>query len=296
MQRTLLIVTAIIVALSGFGMSIRAQGPPNPTATRMIYHDGPVVTDTPYVFLIWYGCWSAACGNPDGEAAQSILNDFVSSLGSTPYFQINTTYPDGNGIAPNGHLIAAQTESDPLYLSGRDLTDADIRAIVRDRIGAGHLPLIQQGIYIVLGAPDVGSTATGLCAVGNPLPRGTDEWFFVREKYGFIGDPGRCPNVGAPQFVAPDGTLRPTPNGNFTADAMAAKIASLLNVVVTNPYGDGWYDRFGLENADKCEGRFGQTYTTANGARANVRLGQRDFLLQQNFINDRPGNRCALSQ
>ena len=298
MKGTLLIViTLTIVGLSGFALSTRAQGPTNQTATRMIYHDGPVVTDTPYAFLIWYGCWSAACGNPDGEAAQSILTDFVSSLGSTPYFQINSTYPDSSGTAPNGRLIAGQTESDPLYTFGRDLTDADIRAIVRDRISDGHLPLIQPGIYIVLGAPDVASTATGLCtAVGTPPHRGTDEWLFVREKYAFVGDPGRCPSVEAPQFVSFDGSLRPTPNDNLTGDAMAAKVAHVLSTIVTNPYGDGWYDRFGLENADKCQGTFGESYLTANGARANIRVGQRDFLVEQNWVNDRRGNRCALSQ
>ena len=298
MKRTLLIaITLIIVGLSGFGTSTRAQGPTNPTATKMIYHDGPVVTDTPYVFLIWYGCWSADCGNPEGEAAKSILSDFASSLGSTPYFQINSTYPDSSGVAPNGRLIAGSTESDPLYTFGRDLTDNDIREIVRDRISAGRLPLIQQGIYIVLGAPDVASTETGLCTtVNNPPHRGVDEWFFVQEKYAFVGDPARCPTEEAPQFVAFDGTLQPTPNDNLTADAMAAKIAHVINTIVTNPYGDGWFDRFGVENADKCSGTFGTSYPTPNGSRANIRLGQRDFLVEQNWVNDRPGYRCALSQ
>ena len=301
MKRTLLIViTLTIVGLSGFATLTRAQGPPistGTTGTKMIYHDGPVVTDTPYVFLIWYGCWSASCGNPDGEAAQSILTDLVSSLGSTPYFQINSTYPNGSGVAPNGNLLYAASEADPLYSFGRDLTDTDIRAIVRDRISAGHLPLIQQGIYLVLGAPDVASTATGLCTtVGTPPHHGFDEWFFVREKYGFVGDPGRCPNVEAPQFVTWEGTLRPTPNDNLTADAMAAKISQLLSAIVTNPYGDGWYDKFGLENVEKCQGIWGESYATANGARANIRLGQRDFLLPQNWLNDRRANRCALSR
>ena len=55
------------------------------------------------------------------------------------------------------------------------------------------------------------------------------------------------------------------------------------------------FDRYGLENADKCEGRFGQPYLTPNGARANLRLGYRDFLIQQNWVNDGKG-RCAMDQ
>jgi hypothetical protein len=45
--------------------------------------------------------------------------------------------------------------------------------------------------------------------------------------------------------------------------------------------------RLSLENGDKCQDAlgnpaFGQTYLTANGARANVRLDSRDYLIQQN--------------
>jgi hypothetical protein len=177
------------------------------------------------------------------------------------------------------------------------LTDADIRAIVRDRISAGIFPLDPSAIYIVLASPDVRSTATGFCTeAGTPPHHGSDEYFFVRYKYGFVGDPSRCPDIEAPQFVAPDGTLQPTPNNNLTIDGMAAKLAHVLSTIVTNPYGDGWYDRFGLENADKCQGTFGETYLTENGARANIELWRYHFLLPQNWINDGGGNRCALSR
>jgi hypothetical protein len=297
MKRTLLLILTLTIVCIGFETLTLAQAPSTTTATKMIYHDGPVVTGTPHVYLIWYGCWSAACGNPDGASAQFILTDLVSSLGSTPYFQINSTYPNGSGVAPDGSLIYVNSEADPLYSFGLELTDADIREIVRDRIGAGHLPLDPSGVYLVLASPDVSSTATGFCtAEGTPPHHGSDEWFFIQYKYGFVGDPTRCPSLESPQFVAPDGSLRPTPNDNLAADAMAAKVSHVLNTIVTNPYGDGWYDRFGLENADKCQGTYGESYTTANGARANIRLGQRDFVVWQNWVNDRRGNRCALSR
>ena len=90
-----------------------------------------------------------------------------------------------------------------------------------------------------------------------------------------------------------DGSRLPTPNGNFGADAMVNSIAHVLSTIVTNPFGGGWFDRYGLEIADKCEGTFGTTYTTSTGARANIRLGYRDYLIQQNWVNDRKG-RCAM--
>jgi len=41
-----------------------------------------------------------------------------------------------------------------------------------------------------------------------------------------------------------------------------------------------------LEIVDKCVWKFGSTYITKNGARANMKLGQRNFLIQQNWIID----------
>ena len=45
---------------------------------------------------------------------------------------------------------------------------------------------------------------------------------------------------------------------------------------------------------DKCAWSFGSTYTASNGATANVRIGGRDFLLQQNWVNA-AGGYCALA-
>jgi len=75
---------------------------------------------------------------------------------------------------------------------------------------------------------------------------------------------------------------------------MASSIAHLLSVTVTNPTGGGWYDRYGFENAAKCYGIFGSTYQSDNGGPANVRIGQRIFLLQQNLVNAHKGY-CSMS-
>jgi len=98
------------------------------------------------------------------------------------------------------------------------------------------------------------------------------------------------------QFEAQyDGSHLPTPTGIWGADAMVSTLAHVLDAIVTDPLGNAWFDRYGLENADKCAGTYGQTYLTANGARANMKLLRRDFLIQQNWVNGRKG-RCALSQ
>ena len=75
---------------------------------------------------------------------------------------------------------------------------------------------------------------------------------------------------------------------------MASTLAQVLSEIVTDPTGGAWFDRYGLENAAKCVGQFGPTWTTPNGARANQKLGGRDFLIQQNWVNDRKGH-CAMN-
>ena len=172
------------------------------------------------------------------------------------------------------------------YSRGPELTAADIQGIVSDQLVSNALPQDPVGIYVVLASSDVSSNATGFCIPSAHPHHGFVEVLGGATKYAFVGNPMRCPSVAAPQFVD-NGTQLPTPNGSLAADAMASTLAHLLNRVVTNPTGGAWFDRYGLENAVKCEGQFGETYLTANGARANVRLNQRDFLIQQNWVNDR---------
>ena len=86
-----------------------------------------------------------------------------------------------------------------------------------------------------------------------------------------------------------------SPNGNAGADGMASIIAHELEEAVTDPQLNAWYDRRGYENADKCAWTFGQTYTAPNGSLANVKLGSRDYLIQQNWVNDQ-GGYCAMKR
>ena len=263
------------------------------TDSRILYHNGPILTGGQNVYLIWYGCWDNNCGISGDTATQFILSDFMSSLGSTPYFQINSTYPNSSGLVPNGVLQFGGAAVDR-YSHGFELTAADIQGIISDQILGSELPLDVAGIYLVLASGDISSNATGFCSASAQPHHGYGTVLGTNFIYGFVGNPVRCPTIGAPQFLASDGTRLPTPNGNFGADGMASTMAHVLDGIVTNPMGSGWFDRYTLENADKCAGTFGQIYTTANGAKANIKLGYRDFLIQQNWVNDRRA-RCAMT-
>ena len=291
----------IVVSLALSGGPALAQNGNVKTNSKILYHNGPVMQGSSNVYFILYGCWN--CGYPGSNfATVGILSDLVINLGGTPYFLINTLYPDGAGGAPNSDLIYSATGYDA-YSHGASLTVSDIQGVIANQLYTGGLPLDGRGIYIVIASADVtdihplpDGSSTTFCTPNTFPHHGTFEFNGATVKYGFLGNAARCPSSAASQFFATDGTQLPTPNNNLAADAMASTLAHLLDVIVTNPLGTGgWYDRYGLENAQKCQGTFGQTYPLPKGARANMQLGQRHFLIQQNWVNAPHKGYCGLS-
>jgi len=256
------------------------RGGPVRTDTRILYHAGPIMPATSNVYLIWYGNWAGR------EATVSLLTDFVTSFGGSPYARILTTYPNASGVTPSGGLLYGGWINN-YYSHSSSITDADVQGIITAVLNGQGLPVDSRGIYLVMTSPDV--YFDGFC---------TDECQYHKHfvlngaplKYAVIGNPDRCPASCAAQFAS--GAL--SPNGDPAGDAMVSWMAHVLNETITDPLGTAWYDRYGLEISDKCIGLFGQTYTTSTGARANMQLGGRDYLVQQNWLNDRKG-RCALS-
>jgi len=300
MKRNLQI-SLLVLALACFGVnhaslaqSISATQKPTgvKTDTRILYHNGRVMIGSSNLYLIWYGCWDTNCGPVSNTVTQSILLDFAVNVGSSPYAQILAGYPNADGQGPSGSLLLGGGVIDG-YSHGFELTASDIQSIVADQITTLRLPPDPAGVYVVIASADVSSPTTGFCVPLAEPHHGTGFANGSKFNYAFVGNATRCPSVAAAQFVS-NGTQLPTPNGNLAADAMANTLAHVLNTTVTNPDNDAWFDKYGLQNADKCDGQFGPTYSTANGARANLKLGQRDYLIQQNWINDRKGH-CALN-
>jgi hypothetical protein len=292
------LILIFMLAVSGFGgasapLCAQQRNVSPKTDSKIIYHNGQVMRNASHVYFLYYGCWT--CGFPGSDLdTELVIGDVVSNLGLSPYFRINSSYPDSSGISPSGALVYAGTVRETTYSHGNELTVSDIPGIISDQFNAGLLPQDPAGIYLVIASSDISSLATGFCSAGSAPHHGQTIYQGTPFRYAFIGNAARCPSIAASQFVAPNGSLLPSPNGNYAADAMASTMAQALNVIVTNPNGNGWYDRYGLENASKCKGKFGTTYTTANGARANMRLGARDYLIQQNWVNDGRGY-CSLS-
>jgi hypothetical protein len=246
------------------------QNSPGQGSNGIYYHGGPVITNTKHVYFIWYGNWS-------GNTTPTILHDFISNLGGSSYFNINTTYTNGaNQKVTNAVLFSGDFYDN--YSHGTSLSDSDVQAIV-----ASFNANDPDGVYFVLTSADVNETS-GFCkqycgwhtnaSIGGQ-----------QIKYAFVGNPDRCPSACEEQAISP--------NGNAGADGMTSIIAHELEEAATDPQLNAWYDQRGYENADKCAWTFGQTYTAANGSKANMRLGSRDYLIQRNWVNA-GGGYCAL--
>lgn len=282
---------ALALALSVLGEPASAQqgntstsGGQTRTDSRILYHNGPVLLGTQIIYAVWYGNWAT------DTYRQILLADFMSNIGSTPYFLINTGYPNSAGRAPSGELAFGGSSADA-YSHGAALTEADVADVVANAILTGGLPLDPSGIYVVLTSPDVTvqDGATQFCLTCCNL-HGDSVVASSPFRYVFVGNPARCPSACSPQGQSP--------NGDYAADAIASWLAHALNAVMTNPTGGGWYDRYGLENSEKCEDTYGTTYTVTNQlgetARANIKVGTRDYLLQQNWVNGKKGH-CSMS-
>jgi len=209
----------------------------------IFYHGGPLLVNGPNVHYIWYGNWS-------GNTATSILENLATSIGGSPYFNINTTYTDdgGNHVANAVNFLGSAFDS---YSHGSSLSDADVQAIV-----AAQNPIDTQGVYFVLTSADV-NEKSGFCK--NYCGWHTSATINGLDiKYAFIGNPDQCPKKCEAQTTSP--------NGNAGADGMASIIAHELEEATTDPDLNAWYDSRGEENADKCAWTFGATALAPNGS------------------------------
>lgn len=254
--------------------------PPPRTRYGVKYHGYSVVTGYPNVYVIWYGNWNLESTD---SATYHIVTDFLSTVGSTAYFTTVRMYSDAAGRTPTGALIYGGSTVDA-FSRGSILSDADVEAVAQAQMYGGGLPQDPDGLYLVLGSPEATDT-TGL-DVTYCGRHGTTLVWGARMRYAWVGSLSRSPVRCAFQSVGPNGTLN--------ADAMVSHIVAELVNTITDPFSDGWYDKLGLEPADKCVWNFGTTYKAPNGALANIKLGQRHFLLQQLWVPTKNGGACAM--
>lgn len=274
---------------TGMGYGVHSNQAPSIVSNRTLvpqnginYHGGPLMGTTtatiPNVYIIWYGNWAS-------NTATTLIPTFMSGVGTSPYYHINSTYVNGSGapVMPVVHYPVADAHDN--YTYGTHIpSQSYIGNIVANAINNHQLPLDANGIYFVLTSADV--YLPGFCSsyCGWHTYRRINN---VNIKYAFIGNAAsQCPNGCTAQ--------RTSPNGNFGADGMISVIAHELEETVTDPNLNAWYDSFGRENADKCAWSFGTTHVASNGSKYNMIINGLQLLIQRNWVNA-AGGYCALS-
>jgi hypothetical protein len=271
------------------------------------YHGGPVMSNSlgVNIYLIWYGNWSS------DPLAQTIVTDFLSNLGGSPYFNINTTYFDygAGGVDPVRNRVNYMGSITDNYSYGAALTDNDVGNVVQNAVVSGKFPLDQNGVYFVLTSADVDETS-GLCTtycawhgyqpltIQAPFGRSSRSPSSVNLVVGYAGATGaRCPSGCSAQFPL-------TPNGDTTGDTMVDAVAHELSESVTDPFETGWIDypipgrstnpNSGVENGDLCVFTYSPYFPAPNGSFYNVKLGHRLYLSQRIWVNAL-GGYCSMS-
>lgn len=256
----------------------------------IIYHGGPVlgtVAGKPvHLYFIYYGDWATL--DPTGVG---IINTFGYYLGGSGYWNILTSYVEPNGTAIKNQLKLAGVTSD-MYSQGKALSDNTLQTVVKTAISNGKLPLDPNGVYHVLTTKDVNETSgfcSSYCGFHNFMTYDN-----VKIKYAFTGNPEHCVNQGGvADCQGLSSNVNQSPNADPGADAMVSVIAHESEEATSDPQLSAWFFNSGNENADQCAYTYGKTFPVGNGSVANITLGPKNFLIQQNWIAPNLG--CAMS-
>lgn len=254
------------------------------------YIPGQPIISEPNIYVIWYGNWDAqSCSmKGQGNSTPSIVNDFLDSLGESDWNKINSSYYQIVGgkktfVQPTGEVEGCTVDPGSQGFSLDTENGNQISDVVENALSTKALKTDPKGVYVVLTASNVNVAdfMTLFCAY---------HWFYdnaqTTVKYAFIGDASTNLHQCAPQ-------LSSSPNDNPSADAMVSAIAHEFVEAVSDPTGTSWFDQAGFENADKCAWNYGKAFRTANNSFANMTLGQRQYLIQQNVAAN--SNTCVLS-
>lgn len=251
-----------------------------------VYNGGPVISGTPDIYYIWYGNWSSG--------SKTLIQTFTKSLNGSSYLNTDSSMSGNGQVAYIKSTTVSASSHVKLYrgtsINGEDDT---IENIVTGTLNKGLLPADPNGLYFVLTGQNITVSGFNTAFCGW---HGSTNWggLSLGVQYGFIGNPKTTDTGCYAQAVSP--------NNNFGVDAMVSVIAHELIEAVTDPTGTAWWDSnpasttYGYENSDICAWNFGTTYKTGNGAKANIKLGTKNYLLQQQWVNTGAGNGfCAMS-
>jgi Phosphate-induced protein 1 conserved region len=288
-----------------------------PTYGDISYLGGRVMSHPMHVYLIWYGNWT-------NSPAVPIVEYLLSNFGNSNYHRINQLYyqlgvsadpPDtldgsveaGSGVmndAGDQHFVSGSiTFVQSLYDNyslGIALNDQEIIQIIAQALQANKLQPDPDGLYLVITSSDVkegdgySAFCTDYCGWHNSLYiNGVDV------KFAWVGDPEECPDDCSVKGKYLEAGILNSPNGNWSADEIASLLIHEVSEITTdpNPYQGyyGWVDIWGFESEDKCSWLYSTLYYTEAGSVANVRIADKDYLIQADWVLDADGGHCGLT-
>ena len=236
---------------------------------------------------------------------------FLNHLGGSSYWNINSTYYETTG----GRKRFVQNSMD--YASfwaanvnapkaGEVVTELDMVYLIEAGFASGALEYDPNTLYMIFTGPGVnlggGFSKDNLryCAWHSAY------WFgngpivqFSAMPYDADFTPAHPADAG--YYVLQDGG----PNGDVGADGTVSGMAHEIEETATDPASVrddlgfyGWYTKYVFgsqsfleENGDKCAYQYGPTVRYNGLGFWNMRIGQKQFLVQQNWTNVAP-QRC----
>ena len=269
------------------------------SSTGIFYHGGPVLQSGTKVAAIYWASSPIYTRGPvpgttgPGTADRTIIGAFLRSIGGSPYYNINSSYTDGSGAKIVNSVTYTQywANNTNVPANGATVTDADMVSMLRSGLTSGALAYDANTVYAIFTAGTVnlgGGFGTQYCAYhtnGTVVsPKGVAKTvLYAAMPYNYA-----YPSACTSSLPAASGSTDPG------ADYEVNTLVHEIEETTTDPLGTAWFDNSGFENADKCAWTWGTTYTTPSGGKANINVGGRDYLVQQNWVNAGSGG-CALS-
>jgi hypothetical protein len=235
---------------------------------------------------------------PSGSDAayETLIQQFLTDVGGTPFYSIVTQYPDGSNAYPTTRstFAGSYVDTTPYPQAGtatNPLEDADIQAAVSRAMtsqGWRPSPTALFFVYVGSGVQSCFDGPSGQCSTDNYCV--AHAWFVPNGSsqpvvYATMPDAGN--NGGACLAQGGSGAYA---NNDALADSEISLTSRELLAMVTDPQGDGWSDPTGAELGDKCDWDFGSVAFDGS----NVTFGtNHKYLVQREWSN--AANGCALS-
>ncbi|MGO9085980.1 MAG: Ig-like domain repeat protein [Candidatus Sulfotelmatobacter sp.] len=297
-------IAVALCAGAALAQSTTCVGNTGQTASNICYAGYKIMGAPTNAYVIYYGNWASS--------TEGIINGWLSTLGGTGLYNINTAYSDTTGAVVQ-NVVEFNSSSNSYhdnYSQGNYnpetgyytlVGDAAVQAVLSAAISGGHLPPDTNGVYFVLTAWNVTQTGTGFgtfCGDPGYLAYHNASTTIAPGygiKYALVGNPLQCPSNFDENIYMGDGT---TPNGNVAADGTINLMFHELSETVTDPWFGSWGATSPTVNevGDLCEWNFGtwsKLPTASNGARYNVTIAGVNYLIQKLFQASATGTPTA---